>query len=257
MISMQKRKVIKCDISIGTFDGFVNSLIDLSKNKGSSYVCVCNVHMLIEASDSNNFSKVVNEADIVAPDGKPVAKAVEWLYGFEQPRVAGMDLIESLFIEIDRKGLKVFLYGSTNDVLDKMATKACKQFPGLNVVGTLSPPFRELNIDEDQLDVDTINNCNPDFVFVALGCPKQERWMAEHKDKINSCMIGLGGAFPVYAGMVERSPTWMQKYGLEWLFRLIKDPKRLYKRYFYTNTKFIVLLAIQLFSKRLFFGNKK
>ena len=138
-----------------------------------------------------------------------------------------------------------------------MATKACKQFPGLNVVGTLSPPFRELNIDEDQLDVDTINNCNPDFVFVALGCPKQERWMAEHKDKINSCMIGLGGAFPVYAGMVERSPTWMQKYGLEWLFRLIKDPKRLYKRYFYTNTKFIVLLAIQLFSKRLFFGNKK
>ena len=254
---MQKRKVIKSDISIGTFDEFVDSLMELSKNQKSSYVCVCNAHMLIEASDSEKFSNIVNEADIVTPDGKPVAKAVEWLYGFEQPRVAGMDLIESLFIEIDRKGLKVFLYGSTNDVLDKMATKACKQFPGLNVVGTLSPPFRELNIDEDQLDVDTINNCNPDFVFVALGCPKQERWMAEHKDKINSCMIGLGGAFPVYAGMMERSPTWMQKYGLEWLYRLIKEPKRLYKRYFYTNTKFIVLLVIQLFSKRLFFGNKK
>ena len=97
MIAMQKRKVIKGDISIGTFGEFVNSLIDLSKNNGSSYVCVCNVHMLIEANDSNDFSKVVNEADIVTPDGKPVAKAVEWLYGIEQPRVAGMDLIESLF----------------------------------------------------------------------------------------------------------------------------------------------------------------
>jgi N-acetylglucosaminyldiphosphoundecaprenol N-acetyl-beta-D-mannosaminyltransferase len=213
--------------------------------------------MLIEANDSKKFSSIVNEADIVTPDGKPVAKLVEWLYGIEQPRVAGMDLIESLFIEIVRKGLKVFLYGSTNDVLEKMANKACKQFPGLNVVGTLSPPFRQLSADEDRLEIDIINNCNPDFVFVALGCPKQEGWMAEHKDKVNSCMIGLGGAFPVYAGMVERSPEWMQKYGLEWIYRLYQDPKRLWKRYLYTNTKFIVLLIMQLFSKHLFFGNKK
>ncbi len=256
MIAMQKRKVIKSDISIGTFGGFVNSLIDLSKNKESSYVCVCNVHMLMEANDSNDFSKVVNEADIVTPDGKPVAKAVEWLHGIEQPRVAGMDLIESLFMEISKKGLKVFLYGSTNDVLEKMVNKACKQFPGLNVVGTLSPPFRQLSPDEDQLNVCTINDCNPDFVFVSLGCPKQEKWMAEHKDKVNSCMIGLGGAFLVYAGVVTRSPEWMQKYGLEWLYRLYQAPKRLWKRYFYTNTKFIVLMTIQLFSKFLIFGNK-
>ena len=257
MIAMQKRKVIKGGISIGTFGGFVNSLIDLSKNNGSSYVCVCNVHMLIEANDSNDFSKVVNEADIVTPDGKPVAKAVEWLYGIEQPRVAGMDLIESLFMEISIKGLKVFLYGSTNDVLEKMANKACKQFPGLNVVGILSPPFRQLSVDEDRHEIDIINRHNPDFVFVALGCPKQERWMAEHKDKVDSCMIGLGGAFPVYADMVGRSPEWMQKYGLEWIYRLYQDPKRLWKRYLYTNTKFIVLLAMQLFSKHLFLGNKK
>ena len=184
MIAMQKCKVIKSDISIGTFDKFVESLIELSNNKKSSYVCVCNAHMLIEASDSEKFSNIVNEADIVTPDGKPVAKALEWLYGIEQPRVAGMDLIESLFMEISKKELRVFLYGSTNDVLRKMVDKACKQFPGLNVVGTLSPPFRELSVDEGRHEVEEINNSNPDFVFVALGCPKQERWMVEHKDKV-------------------------------------------------------------------------
>lgn len=256
MLAMQKRRVIKSDISIGSFGGFVNSLIDLSKNKKSSYVCVCNAHMLIEANDSNDFSRVVNEADIVTPDGKPVAKAVEWLYSIEQPRVAGMDLIESLFMEIARKDLKVFLYGSTNDVLEKTVNKACKQFPELNVVGTLSPPFHQLSPDEDQLDVDTINNCNPDFVFVALGCPKQERWMAKRKDKVNSCMIGLGGAFPVYAGIVSRSPVWMQQYGLEWLYRLAKEPKRLWRRYFYTNSLFMVLFLKQYLKQKVFRAGK-
>ena len=250
-------KLIGTSITVGRYSEFIEKIVKLSQINNSSYVCVCNVHMLIESHDSKEFSGVVNGADIVTPDGKPVAKSVEWLYGIEQPRVAGMDLIESLFMEIAKEGLKVFLYGSTNDVLEKMANKACKQFPGLNVVGTLSPPFRRLSVDEDRHEIDIINRHNPDFVFVALGCPKQERWMAEHKDKVDSCMIGLGGAFPVYADMVERSPTWMQKYGLEWIYRLYQDPKRLWKRYLYTNTRFIVLLAIQLFSKHLFLGNKK
>ena len=254
---MFKKYILKSWVSVGSYNNFVNYLMDLPLKNNSSYVCVCNVHMLIEANDSKSFSSIVNGADIVTPDGKPVAKALEWLYGIEQPRVAGMDLIETLFMEITKKGLKVFLYGSTQEVLEKMASKARKQFPELNIVGILSPPFRRLSSEEDQSEVEEINNCNPDFVFVALGCPKQEKWMADHKDKVNSCMIGLGGAFPVYAGIVNRPPKWMQKYGLEWLYRLLKDPKRLWKRYFYTNTKFIVLLVIQLFSKILTIDRKK
>jgi len=256
MIAMQKRKIIKSQISIGTFDEFVESLIELSKKKESSYVCVCNAHMLIEASYSENFSNTVNEADIVTPDGKPVAKSIKWLYGIEQPRVAGMDLIETLLMEISREGLKVFLYGSTSDVLEKMVNKACKQFPELNIVGTLSPPFRQLSSEEDQSNIDTINECNPDFVFVALGCPKQEKWMAEHKDKVKSCMVGLGGAFPVYAGIVSRSPIWMQKYGLEWFYRLVKEPKRLWRRYLYTNSLFVVLFLNQYLIQKVFNAKK-
>ena len=202
---------------------------------------------VIEANDSSIFSKIVNQADIVTPDGKPVSKVLGWLYGLEQPRVAGMDLIESLFMEIANKNLKVFLYGSTEETLKKIVDKTCKQFSGLIIIGTLSPPFRQLSSEEDQREIDMINNHNPDFVFVALGCPKQEKWMAEHKDIVNSCMIGLGGAFPVYAGVVNRAPVWMQKYGLEWFYRLVKDPRRLYKRYFYTNIKFIFFMLIYYF----------
>lgn len=249
--------IISTNISTGKYPFFIDELILISATKISSYVCVCNVHMLIEANDSKNFSCVVNGADIVTPDGKPVAKALEWLYGIEQPRVAGMDLIETLFMEIAKQRLKVFLYGSTQEVLEKMTNKARKQFPGLNIVGIWSPPFRRLSSEEDQSEVEEINSCNPDFVFVALGCPKQEIWMADHKDKVNSCMIGFGGAFPVYAGIVNRSPEWMQKNGLEWLYRLLKDPKRLWKRYFYTNTKFIVLLAKQLLTKFLVLRSKR
>ncbi len=254
---MKKVAILKSWVSIGEYCSFVSEIVLLSSKNKSSYVCVCNVHMLIEAYDSRKFSELVNKSDIVTPDGKPVVKAVEWLHGIEQPRVAGMDLIESLFMEIAKKDLKVFLYGSTKEVLEEMVNKACKQFPVLNIVGTLSPPFRRLSTDEDRSVIDTINNCNPDFVFIALGCPKQEMWMAEHKNRVCGCMIGLGGAFSVYAGVVTRSPEWMQKYGLEWLYRLCQDPKRLWKRYFYTNTKFIVLLTMQLFLRFLFFGNKK
>ncbi len=247
---MKKLQIIKSNISIGDYTTFIDELILLSQKKDSSYVCICNVHMLIEASDSQEFAKIVNQADIVSPDGKPVAKGLGWLYGVKQPRIAGMDLIGSLFKRIQNDRLSVFLFGSTQEVLEQIKQKAKSQFPEVNIIGYLAPPFRELSISEKNEIVTIINGHNPDFVFVALGCPKQERWMAEHKGNINSCMIGLGGAFPVYAGMVERSPDWMQNNGLEWVYRLYKEPRRLWKRYFYTNSKFIVLLIVQLFKAK-------
>jgi len=249
---MKKLQIIDSNISIGSYSSFIDGLISLCQSTNSSYVCITNVHMLIEANDSEEFSQIVNNANMATPDGKPVAKGLEWLHKINQPRVAGMDLIESLFERCEEDNLKIFLFGSTDDVLEKMTDKAKIEHPNLNLCGTLSPPFRALSEDEKRDITNTINEQNPDFVFVSLGCPKQERWMAEHRGKINSCMIGLGGAFPVYAGTVSRSPDWMQRNGLEWLYRLYKEPRRLWKRYFYTNTKFIALLTAQLIQKRVF-----
>lgn len=249
---MQKLPIISSVISTGSYETFIDSIVELSQTKKSSYVCVTNVHMLVEAHNSKEFAEVVNGADIATPDGFPVARGLGWLHKTFQPRVAGMDLITSLFERSEKDSLKIFLYGSSEEVLKRIKQKTQIEYPNLNIVGSISPPFRFLENKEKTLIVDEINEHNPDFVFVALGCPKQERWMAEHKDLVNSCMIGLGGAFPVYAGTVTRAPEWVQRHGLEWLFRLYKEPKRLWRRYSYTNTKFIMLFTAQLIRKRIF-----
>lgn len=247
---MKKNKIISSMISSASYSEMLNEIFLLSRNKKSSYVCVSNVHMLIESYQSGVFNKILNEADVATPDGIPLAKAIKILYGIEQERVAGMDLMPDLMKVSEKQNLSILLYGSTNEILDKIVIKAKKEFPHLNL-NKFSPPFRELTVAEKEDTVDRINEMHPDLVFVALGCPKQERWMAEHKDKINSCMIGLGGAFEVYADVKSRAPKWMQDSSLEWLYRLIQDPKRLWKRYLVTNTLFIVLFIKQFIQIRI------
>lgn len=237
--------VIHSSITNGSYQSFINKLIDISNNKTSSYICVANVHMVIEGYQDPQFQEVVNNADMATPDGMPLAKAIKWLYGIEQERVAGMDLMPDLMWECARQGLSIYLYGSTDEILARIMEKAAIDFPGIIICGAYSPPFRELEPSEKDEIIEHINAADPHFVFVALGCPKQEKWMAEHRDRINSCMIGLGGAFEVYAGVKERAPLWMQKASLEWLYRLIQDPKRLWKRYLITNTLFVWLLLRQ------------
>lgn len=248
---MNKLKVIKSMISTGKYQEFLENLISLSSNKTSSYVCVSNVHMTIEAYLDKKFADIVNGADITTPDGMPLAKAIKFIYGVSQDRVAGMDLIEDLFKECEKLSKSIFVYGGSDETILKMNQKVSSEYPNLKIK-SFSPPFRVLTDTEKQIHIQMINEYNPDFVFVALGCPKQEKWMAEHKDKINSCMIGLGGAVEVYAGVKDRAPLWMQKYSLEWLYRLIQDPKRLWKRYFVTNSLFIVLFLKQFIIYKLF-----
>jgi len=212
--------------------------------------------MTIEAYLDESFSEIVNDADMATPDGMPLAKAMKLLYGIDQDRVAGMDLMPDLMKISEEQGMSIFLYGSTEEILAQIVSKAKLEFPRLKL-DVLSPPFRELTDEEKEDIVQRINNINPDFVFVALGCPKQEKWMAEHKNKINSCMIGLGGALEVYAGVKDRAPIWMQDYSLEWFYRFIQDPKRLWKRYLVTNILFIVLLLTQIVKVRVFKHNVK
>ncbi len=244
-----KKRLISIDVTCIPYMSFVKELTELAKRRESSYVCVSNVHMLVEAYNHKTFAEVVNSADYVTPDGMPLAKSIQWLYKISQDRVAGMDLLPDLMKEACEHNVSVFFYGGTEEVLAETKTYCEQYYPNLHVSGLISPPFRALTSEEQQDYVNKINNSNAGFVFVVLGCPKQEKWMASMKGSINACMVGIGGALPVMIGMQKRAPQWMRNAGLEWLFRFVQEPKRLYKRYLITNSLFVVLL-IKEFLKR-------
>ena len=241
--TVKKYRVVSVDLSSGHYDRFIEQIIELARVRISSYICVANAHMTIEAWQNPDFATVVNCADIVTPDGMPLVKSLKLLYGIEQDRVAGMDLLPGLIAEAELIGLSLFFYGSTDDVLCKITERVGHDHPGVRIAGTYSPPFRVLSEREERGIVEEINNSDANIVMVALGCPKQEIWMARHKGKINAVMLGVGGAFTVYAGTQSRAPEWMQLCSLEWLYRLCQEPRRLFKRYLVTNTLFLVLLA--------------
>ncbi|HEX7014797.1 MAG TPA: WecB/TagA/CpsF family glycosyltransferase [Cyclobacteriaceae bacterium] len=238
-------------ISLGTYKQFIDAIFALADGMLSSYVCFANVHMVVEAYKDPSFARVINQADLVTPDGKPLTVFLRLFRKVKQERVAGMDVIGDLLRECASRGKSVYFYGTTEEVLEAMRRRALLENPTLRIEGHYAPPFRPLTDDEKNEIIHRINSANPDLVFVALGCPKQERWMAENRGKINACMLGLGQAFQVYAGMVKRSPKWMQDYSLEWVYRLALEPKRLWRRYLVTNSHFL-WLTIQHFFGRIF-----
>ena len=154
-------------------------------------------------------------------------------------RTTGPDLMMEVFRQSTAHGWRHYFYGSTQEVQEKMITRLQQEYPGLIIAGTDVPPFRELTPEEDALAVARINQAQPDFVWVGLGAPKQERWMAAHQGRVHGLMIGVGAGFDFFSGNVKRAPLWMQKHSLEWLYRLMQDPKRLFQRYWSTNLKFI------------------
>jgi N-acetylglucosaminyldiphosphoundecaprenol N-acetyl-beta-D-mannosaminyltransferase len=249
---MKKHRVISLDLTIGPYGAFLEEIVALAKKRVPSYVCVANVHMAIEAWRNSDFAAVVNNADIATPDGMPLAKSLHLLYGIKQERVAGMDLMPDLIAEAGLNGLSIFFFGSTDDILSKVTERVGREHPEVKVAGAYSPPFRSLSKEEEDDVIERLNDSAANIIMVALGCPKQEFWMARHKGKVNAVMVGVGGAFPVYAGMQKRAPKWMQKASLEWFFRLIQEPGRLLSRYLTTNSIFIVLLVLAFFKKKLF-----
>jgi N-acetylglucosaminyldiphosphoundecaprenol N-acetyl-beta-D-mannosaminyltransferase len=224
-----------------TWDDALCKLSTWAVNHESRYVCICNVHSVVTASQDKEFGSVVCEADLATPDGMPVA----WMLRREgyknQQRINGPDLMWK-YCEISQKleDGGVFFYGSTEETLVMLKTKLLTTFPNLKIAGSISPAFRTLTIDEDMAIVDQINNSGAGIVWVSLGCPKQELWMAEHRGRINATMVGVGAAFDYHAGTIKRAPKWMQNSGLEWFYRLVSEPKRLWKRYLVTNTLFIM-----------------
>lgn len=203
------------------------------------YICVANVHTTVTAHDDPSYRAVQNGAVMALPDGGPLSQYSR-RKGFAQAaRVTGPDLMKEMLRESAQKHYRHYFYGSTQETLDILREKITRNYPGAVIAGMVSPPFRPLTEEEDAAAVATINEARPDFVWVGLGAPKQERWMAAHQGRVHALMLGVGAAFDYEAGNIRRAPRWMQRCNLEWLYRLLQDPKRLFKRYFVTNTKFL------------------
>ncbi len=237
---VNKNEIPTCDI-LGVHIAAVNMnwvLEYLRKNiqdiKGD-YICVSNVHTTVTSYEDSKYLDIQNNALMALPDGGPLSSLGRKRGHVNMERVTGPSLMGEVF----KEGYRHYFYGSTEETLELLKDKLTKNYPNMTIVGMYSPPFRPLTEEEDQEVIKQINDTNPDFVWIGLGAPKQEIWMSEHQGKINGLMIGVGAGFDYYAGNIKRAPLWMQNHNLEWLYRLIQDPKRLFKRYLVTNTKFI------------------
>jgi N-acetylglucosaminyldiphosphoundecaprenol N-acetyl-beta-D-mannosaminyltransferase len=247
---MLKKRIISLNITTAPYRAFVEAIIEMGRKRLSSYTCVANVHMVIEAYRNRVYGALVNSADLVTPDGMPLVIGLKLLHGVDQERVAGMDLLPDLLRAASDAGQSVFLYGSTAEVLEAVIGRIRKEHPGLTIAGQLSPPFRKLTGKEEEDEIRIINDSGAHIVLVALGCPKQEIWMSSRKGRLHATMIGIGGAFPVYAGIQGRAPLWMQRCSLEWLYRLYQEPGRLFGRYLTTNSLFVLLLIREILFRR-------
>ncbi len=218
-----------------------------------SYICVTPVHGIMECQHSEELRTVYNNASLVTPDGMPVVWVCR-MRGYKHvSRVYGPDLMLELSERFISDDCRHYYLGGAEGVAEKLTAVLTERFPGLNVVGAYSPPYRQLTLEEEAAMLQRINDAKPDIVWVGLGAPKQERWMAHFRDRLEApILIGVGAAFDFHAGTKPQAPKWMQKNGLEWLFRLSNEPGRLWKRYLVYNTLFVYNLFLQSTGLRKF-----
>ena len=258
----EKQEVLNIGISKTSYEevcGLCGQWIEerrSSKGARARYICVTSVHGIILAQDDPEFAQILNEADIATPDGMPLVWALRSFGTRGQQRVYGPTLMLEICRRAARTGYRIFLYGGREEVLEALSAKLHERFPALVIAGTFAPPFRPLTVEEDRALQEVIRRADPDVVFVGISTPKQERWMYEHRECFPGViLIGVGAAFDFHAGRTRQAPEWMQRAGLEWLFRLMTEPKRLWRRYLLITPRFLPLWAMQRL--RLFFSHAK
>ncbi len=211
------------------------------------YITLSNVHTTVLSYENKDYRMIQNRAFLALPDGSPLSY-VQRLRGFQDARqTAGPDLMDKMWQLTENTDIKHYFYGGSPEAIDNLKKNLKKKYPYLKIAGMESPPFRKLTKEEDTAAVKRINESSADIVWVGLGAPKQEQWMYNHKGKVNALMFGVGAGFDFHAGTVKRAPKWMREHYLEWLYRLIQDPKRLWKRYIETNAKFVLYLLWNAF----------
>lgn len=218
----------------------VERICDWAERRESRYVSICDAHSIVRAGREAAHGRHIAAADMVTADGWPVAWMLRHLGHPRQERINGPDLMQRLLVEAERRRLGVYVYGTTPATLAALETALRAQYPALRIVGLHAPPFRPLTAEEDAEDVARIEASGAHLVMTGLGCPKEDRWMHEHRGRVRAVMLGIGAGIDFHAGTVARAPVWMREHGLEWLFRLSREPRRLWKRYLVNNTLFVV-----------------
>lgn len=241
-----KIPVLRIPVDVTSYADAANSVMKWAFAGESRYVCVANVHMLMETFDSEPVRDVVTSADLVTPDGMPLVWMMRLKGVRSQKRVYGPTLMLHVLDVAVRGGMAVGFFGGAAHVLESLMGRMQAQYPGLSVAYSFSPPFRPMTPREDASNIQQINESGARILFVGLGCPKQEIWMAEHRGSVKAVMLGVGAAFDFHAGTKAQAPAFMQKFGLEWLFRFIHEPRRLWRRYLYHNPRFLALAAADL-----------
>lgn len=232
-------KILGTNINVTDMEKTTAYLTENLEALRGKYICVSNVHTTVMAYRDEEYRKVQNMAAMALPDGKPLS-IVSRRRGFgDARRVPGPDLMPGIFELSGEKGYRHYFYGSSGETLTKLKENLLRQYPYLQIAGMYAPPFRDLSKEEDQKVTEQINSAKPDFIWVALGAPKQEKWMHAHMDQVSGIMLGVGAAFDFAAGTVKRAPKWMQELCLEWFYRILQDPIRLIPRYVTTNTAFL------------------
>lgn len=237
-------RVLGVPISTINMPVAVGTILDWVKNRNAQYICVRDVHGIMRAQEEPALMAIHHNAGLITPDGMPLAWTLKARGYREAGRVCGADLVAALCEASVPVGTRHYLYGGKPGVAERMAAKLTELFPGLQITGFSTPPFRPLTLEEDETMVADISATRPDVVWVGLSTPKQEYWMRDHVSRIpGATLVGIGAAFDFYAGDVKRAPRWMHSSGLEWLHRLISEPRRLWRRYLVLAPKFVVLMA--------------
>lgn len=248
-----KQGILKMRVDITCLADTIGQIVHLARQQRGAYVCVSNVHMCMATFDSADFANIVNQADLVLPDGKPMSWAQQLLGHPSASQVRGEDIMSALCQLSGKQQLRIGFYGGACDeVLQRVETRLRQRFNDMTISYRYAPPFRALTESEDQAVISAINNAGVDILFVGIGCPKQERWMAEHKQHLSCVMLGVGAAFDFIAGDKQSAPRWLRRLGMEWFFRLCCEPRRLWRRYLDTNPRFVWYFLQQWLLKRQF-----
>lgn len=241
MEELQHCEILKTNINVTNMSDTIKYIGGHLDDLRGKYICVSNVHTTVMSYENKEYRKIQNSAAMALPDGAPLS-SYSRRKGYKQAqRVTGPDLMLELFAISKEKGYRHYFYGATEETLQSMKEVLERDYPGIQIAGMYAPPFRALTPQEDAQIVAKINEARPDFIWIGLGAPKQEEWMYQHMGQLQGVLIGVGAGFDYLAGYIKRAPRWMQRMSLEWLYRLLQDPKRLWRRYFTSNVKFICL----------------
>ena len=243
-------EILGVNVTASSYQAVADRSLAWIKQGESKAVCFATVHMLMEAYDDPKFHTLLNQMDIVNPDGMPLVWSLRALGERDANRVYGPDATVFLLQVAQDEDIPVAFYGGSEQTLEVLVAEVRRRYPRLKIVYTLSPPFRALTAAEDEEITAQINSSGARMVFVGLGCPKQERWVMEHRGRIPAVLFAVGAAFDFFAGTKAQAPRWMMRNGLEWLFRLVTEPRRLAVRYMKHNPRFVVLILMQLMKRR-------